>query len=134
MVDREHVDVPPVVRQLPARPALRRVPPRDRRRPTDVREVRQRAERAKALGEQPVRAVGARDVREARGPAVVRLVVVDRHRRFRRAERGGDEESEGREGEGLELHSGRGGGFVTRAEDELGSEAGECAAEVPLVH
>ena len=116
MVDREHVDAPPVVRQLPARSALRRVPARDRRRAADVREVRQRAERAEALGEQPVRAVGARDVRETCALAIVCLVVGDRHRRFRGAERGGDEESEGGEGDGLELHGGRRGEFVTRAE------------------
>ena len=79
VVDRKHVDALPVVRQLPARPARGGVPARDRRRASDVREVRERAEGGEALGEQPVRAVGARDVREAGRAAVVRLVVGDRH-------------------------------------------------------
>ena len=100
MVDREHVDAPPVVRQRPARPARGVVPARDRRGPADVRELGERAERAEALGDEPVGAVGARDASERRARVVVRLVVGDADRRGERGGGGGQE----REGEGLELH------------------------------
>ena len=101
VVDREHVDALPVVRQLPARAALGRVPSRDRGRAADVGEVWQRAKGAEALRDHPIRAVGARDGREAAGRVVVRQVVRDRH-----AERGGGERGKRDEERSRELHRG----------------------------
>ena len=100
VIDREHINALAVVRQLPARPARGIVPARDRRRPADIRELRQRAERAETLRDEPVRAVRARDSRERRASVVVRLVVRDRHRRGE----GGGGGSEESESESLELH------------------------------
>ena len=52
VVDREHVDALAVVRQLPARPARRRVPAADHARTANVREPGKRAEgRVACVGE-----------------------------------------------------------------------------------
>lgn len=99
MVDREDIDALALVGELPARAARIRVPATDGDRAANVGELRERAEVAEALGDQPVLAVGAGDGVEAGGPVVVRFVVRERH-----AERGGGEERERSEGDGLELH------------------------------
>ena len=101
VVNREDVDAPAVVGQPPARPARGGVPASDGRRTTNVREVGERPESGEALGEHSIRAVGARDVREARRRAVVCLVIGDGY-----AERGRREEREGGDSDGLELHDG----------------------------
>ena len=101
VINREDVNAPAVVGQPPARPARGGVPASDGCRTTNVREVGERPESGEALREHSIRAVGARDVREARRRAVVRLVVGDGH-----GERGGRKEREGGDSDGLELHDG----------------------------
>ena len=82
------------VRQVPARPTLWRVPPRDDRRAADERERREVAELVVPARHQPVFAVRARDAHHGRVGRVVDRVVRDG-----RCEGGDDAE-----GEGGELH------------------------------
>lgn len=86
MVDGEHVDAAPVVRQLPARAARRRVPARHGRRRPDVGEPRDLPLRRPPVPrDQPVGPVRARHRRQAARRVVVALVV--RHCGFARGVR-----------------------------------------------
>ena len=98
MIHPRDKDATAVVRDLPASPAARRVPPGNRLDSSDVRERRQRAEGAEALGDEAVRAIGAGDVREGFVGVVISLVVADVSGERCRCENG-----EGCEGE-RELH------------------------------
>ena len=107
VVDCEDVDARPVERQRPAGAALRRVPSRDRGSAADELR-RERPEGREALGEQPVCAVGAGDLRQGGPRRVVDRIVRNRHacRRGGRRQCGCGEGGDGGE-ETKELHAER---------------------------
>jgi hypothetical protein len=80
MIHHQHVDTLPGagVRQLPARSTVGRVPPRNHRCATDVREVWNVRKRLEAVArDEPVGAIGTRDSRERAATVVVVVVKRD---------------------------------------------------------